>query len=306
MTLRIAFAGTPEVAIPSLQALLDAGHDVDAVITRPDAPAGRGRIRTPSPVAAFAESRGLRVLKPAKLADIADELRRIAPACIPVVAYGGLVPAEMLGIPERGWINLHFSLLPQWRGAAPVQRAIMAGDDVTGASTFRIDAGLDTGPVFGTLTRTIAGDDTAGSLLDALAHDGASLLVQTVANIATLRPVPQSTDDVSHADKLEKADAEIVWSHPAISIDRRIRGCTPEPGAWSSIMGDRIEIGPVGLRPDVTELAAGAFSIGKQVLAGTGSHAVELRQVKPAGKGWMAADAWARGLRTVPERFDAR
>ena len=130
--------------------------------------------------------------------------------------------------------------------------------------------------------------------------------VQTVANIATLRPVPQSTDDVSHADKLEKADAEIVWSHPAISIDRRIRGCTPEPGAWSSIMGDRIEIGPVGLRPDVTELAAGAFSIGKQVLAGTGSHAVELRQVKPAGKGWMAADAWARGLRTVPERFDAR
>lgn len=306
MTLRIAFAGTPDAAIPSLQALLGAGHDIVAVITRPDAPSGRGRTISPSPVAVFAAAQGLRVLKPIALHDINDELRTLAPDCIPVVAYGGLVPADMLDIPQYGWINLHFSLLPHWRGAAPVQRALIAGDDVTGATTFRIEAGLDTGPVFGTLVRPIAADDTAGTLLDALAHDGAQLLVQTLANITTLQPVPQSTDGASHAEKLGKADAEIMWTHPAIAIDRRIRACTPEPGAWASVLGERIVLGPAVPRPDCTDLAAGALRIGRQVLVGTGSHALELQQVKPSGKGWMAADAWARGLRTIPEQFDAR
>lgn len=303
--MRIAFAGTPDVAIPSLRALVADGHDVVAVITRPDAPAGRGRALTPSPVAEFAEQQGLRVLKPQRLIDIADELRELAPECIPVVAYGGLVPVELLDLPRHGWINLHFSVLPAWRGAAPVQRAIMAGDDVTGASTFRIDAGLDTGPVFGTLTRTIAADDTAGTLLAALAEDGAALLAQTVGQVAKLQPVAQSTEDVSHAEKLSKADAAIEWAHPALAIDRQIRGCTPEPGAWSMIAGERIVLGPVELRPDVTELHPGQITAAKQVLVGTGSHAVELRQVKPSGKNWMDAAAWVRGLRTQPESFDA-
>lgn len=304
--MRIAFAGTPDVALPSLRALIAAGHDIVAVITRPDAPAGRGRTLAPSPVAQFAAESGLHVLKPERLADIADELRALAPECIPVVAYGALVPAQLLDLPQYGWINLHFSLLPAWRGAAPVQRAIMAGDDVTGATTFRIDAGLDTGPVFGTLTRSIAPDDTAGTLLDALAIDGATLLAQTVGQVASLQPMPQSTDDVSHAEKLDKADARIDWSHPALVIDRRIRGCTPEPGAWTNVGDDRIGIGPVRLRPDVTDLAVGAMRFNKSVLVGTGSHAVELQQVKPAGKGWMDAAAWMRGLRAVPEHFDGR
>lgn len=303
--MRIAFAGTPDVAIPSLRELIAAGHDIVAVITRPDAPAGRGRVLTPSPVADFAVEHGLPVLKPQRLSDIADGLRALEPDCIPVVAYGALVPADLLNVPKYGWINLHFSLLPAWRGAAPVQRAIMAGDDVTGASTFRLEAALDTGPVFGSLTRTIAPDDTAGTVLGALAEDGARLLARTVAELPTLRPVAQSGDEVSYAEKLTKLDAMVRWDHPALVIDRQIRGCTPDPGAWSSIDGERIGIAPIRIRPDVTDLASGALRFDDDVLVGTGSHAVQLVQVKPAGRGWMDAAAWARGLRTRPEHFDA-
>lgn len=304
--MRIAFAGTPDAAIPSLQALLDAGHEVVAVITRPDAPAGRGRTLSESPISAFANSRGLRVFKPARLADFGDELRALAPTCIPVVAYGGLVPEDMITIPTLGWINLHFSLLPRWRGAAPVQRAIIAGDVTTGATTFRLEAGLDTGPVFGSIVRPIAPDDTAGSVLDALAHDGAQLLADTVAVLESAHPTPQSVDGVTHAEKLTKADAEIDWAAPAISIDRLIRGCTPDPSAWSAFAGARLGIGPVQLRQDITDLAPGALRFDGDVLVGTGSNAIALRQVKPAGRSWMDADAWARGLRIRPERFDAR
>lgn len=303
--MRIAFAGTPDVAIPSLRALLAAGHEVVAVITRPDAPAGRGRSLTASPVAEFAEQHGLQILKPQRLLDIADELRALAPDCIPVVAYGGLVPDALLDLPRYGWINLHFSLLPTWRGAAPVQRALMAGDDITGATTFRIDAGLDTGPVFGTVTRAIAPDDTAGTLLDALAHDGAALLAQTVGQLADLHPVAQPTDGVSHAAKLDKTEAHIDWALPAQVVDRRIRGCTPEPGAWTTVNGERVLVGPARLRPDVVDLNAGQLRIEKSLLVGSGSHALELQQVKPSGKGWMDAAAWMRGLRPAPEAFDA-
>lgn len=296
--MRVAFAGTPEVAIPSLTALLDAGMDVVAVITRPDAPAGRGRALTPSPVAAFAAERGLPVLKPVKVGDIADQLRALAPDAVAVVAYGGLVPASMLAIPTHGWVNLHFSLLPAWRGAAPVQRAIIAGDDITGACTFRLEAGLDTGPVFGSITRAIGAQDTAGELLADLARDGAHLLAQTIASIGSLQPVPQAIEGVSLAPKLEKGDARIVWRHPALAIDRLVRGCTPDPGAWSEIAGQRIGLAPLTPRPDVRDLPVGAVRAeGRTVLVGTGSHAVELGQVKPAGKSFMAADAWWRGAR---------
>lgn len=304
--MRLVFAGTPEVAVPALAACLAAGHEILAVITRPDAPGGRGRTLQQSPVARFAAEHGLRVLKPERLVDIADELRALAPAAIPVVAYGALVPASLLDVATHGWINLHFSLLPQWRGAAPVQRAIMAGDDVTGACTFRIEAGLDTGPVFGTVTREIRPDDTAGSLLDALAHDGAVLLAQTLANIDAITPVPQPVDGVSLAAKLTKEEAQVRWDLPALVIDRGIRGCTPDPGAWTVFGEQRLGLGPVVLRPDVDDLAPGAVRFERAaVLVGTGSHAVALQSVKPQGKGSMAATDWARGLRERPDTFGA-
>lgn len=303
--MRIAFAGTPEAAIAPLQALLAAGHEVIAVITRPDAPAGRGRSLTPSPVAVFAEECGLPVLKPQRLVDIAGELTELAPECVAVVAYGGLVPSTLLDLPVHGWINLHFSLLPAWRGAAPVQHAIIAGDDVTGACTFRIEAGLDTGPVYGCITRDIGHDDTAGSLLQELSKDGAHLLAQTIGNLAQIVPLPQS-GDVSLAPKLDKDDARITWAHPALAIDRRIRGCTPDPGAWSAVGDVRVVLAPVTLRPDVTALPPGDVrQDGRAVLVGTGSHAVALTQVKPAGKAWMDADAWMRGLRGEARFSDA-
>jgi len=304
--MRIAFAGTPEIAIPALWTLLDAGHEVVAVITRPDAPAGRGRMLRPSPVAEFAAQHGLRVLKPQRLTEIRDQLEALAPECVAVVAYGGLVPASMLELPRHGWINLHFSLLPAWRGAAPVQWSILSGDDVTGACTFRIEAGLDTGPVYGTLTRPIDRSDTSGTLLAALAADGAQLLAQTVGALDRLHPIPQGPEGASVAPKLGKEDAHVRWHEPALAIDRRIRACTPEPGAWTGGADQRLVIEPIALRPDVTDLAAGAVRFdGRAVLVGTGSHAVALQRVKPAGKSWMPADAWMRGLRGDVEFTDA-
>lgn len=300
--MRIAFAGTPDVAIPSLRALLAAGHDVAAVITRPDAPAGRGRVLTASPVALFAAEHGIPVLKPTKLVDIADELAALNVDCIPVVAYGGLVPAAMLDIPTYGWMNLHFSLLPAWRGAAPVQRALMAGDLRTGATVFRLVEALDAGPVFGSIERAITPADTATSLLAALADDGAALLARTVDTIDDVTPMPQPATGVSYAPKLSKDDARIVWNLPAARVDCQIRGCAP--GAWTTIAGERIGIGPIRLRDDVT-LPAGSLRFDDDVLVGTGTHAVQLDQVKPAGKDWMSAAAWARGLRVKPEHVDA-
>ena len=304
--MRIAFAGTPEVAIPSLDALLAAGLEVVAVITRPDAPAGRGRRLLPSPVALHAEAKGLPVWKPARPIEVAGALEAAEVDAVAVVAYGALIPSSMLSIPRLGWINLHFSLLPAWRGAAPVQWAVIAGDDVTGACTFRLEEGLDTGPVLGSLTRPIASTDTAGTLLDALASDGAQLLAQTLLSMERLTPVPQRGDDVSLAPKLTKADARIVWSHPALAIDRRVRGCTPEPGAWTEAGEQRVVLGPVSLRTDVTELAPGNVrSDGRAILVGTGSHAVALGRVKPAGRDWMDADAWWRGTRGITGFDDA-
>ena len=304
--MRIAFAGTPEVAIPSLDALIAAGHDIVAVITRPDAPAGRGRTLAASPVAAHATERGIPVWKPERPADIADDLAAAGVDVVAVVAYGALIPAAMLSIPRHGWINLHFSLLPAWRGAAPVQWAIIAGDDVTGACTFRIETGLDTGPVYGSIARPIAATDTAGVLLDALAIDGAQLLAQTLASLDRLVPVPQRADEVSLAPKLTKDDARVTWAHPALAIDRRIRGCTPDPGAWTEHLEARVVLAPVSLRPDVTDLRPGELrAAGREVLVGTGSHAVALGRVKPAGRGWMDADAWWRGVRGVTEFVDA-
>ncbi|MRK01550.1 methionyl-tRNA formyltransferase [Aeromicrobium sp. S22] len=297
--MRVVFAGTPETAIPSLEALVASRHDVVAVITRPDAPAGRGRTLTPSPVAQAAERHGIEVLKPAKPSDpdFMDRLREIAPDCVPIVAYGALIRREALDIPRFGWINLHFSVLPAWRGAAPVQRAIMAGDEVTGATVFSLVEELDAGPVLGTITETIRDDDTSAELLARLADWGSKLLVDVVDHIedGDIAAVPQPEDNVSYAPKLTTEEGRIDWNRPAFAIDRHIRGCTPAPGAWTVLGHDRVKIGPARIAEDRT-LEPGRIGVGKrEVRVGTTTTDVVLGEVQAVGKKRMPAADWARG-----------
>ncbi|MEV7472544.1 methionyl-tRNA formyltransferase [Pseudarthrobacter oxydans] len=300
--MRVLFAGTPAVAVPSLDALVEAGFDVVAVLTRPDAPVGRKRVLTPSPVAARAAELGIEVIRAARVdAGATARIADVNPDVAAIVAYGGLVPPAALAVPRHGWINLHFSLLPAWRGAAPVQRAVMAGDDVTGAVTFLLEEGLDTGPVFGTLTESVGPEDTAGELLERLSRSGAVLLAQTLSAIGAGKASAQpQAGEVSLAPKLTLEDGHLKWSHPALAISRQARGVTPEPGAWTVLDGQRVKLEPVRLRPDVTTLAPGALALdGKSVLVGTGSHAVELTRIQPAGKKMMAAADWARGMASL-------
>ncbi|HEX6338173.1 MAG TPA: methionyl-tRNA formyltransferase [Jiangellaceae bacterium] len=308
--MRVLFAGTPDVAVPSLRALLASKHAVEAILTRPDAPAGRGRKLIPSPVAEVAAEAGIEVLKPRRPRDpeFLARLEEIAPDCAPVVAYGGLIPKAALEVPKHGWINLHFSLLPAWRGAAPVQHAIMAGDDITGACTFQIEEGLDTGPVYGRLTETIRPPDTSGDLLARLADAGAKLLVATLDGIEAGRLVaePQAADGVSMAPKLTVEDARVAWSAPAMRVDRVVRACTPAPGAWTTFRGERLKLRPVRLDPSADELAPGLIDVSRDgVRVGTGSHPVLLGDVQPQGKRAMPAADWARGVRIEPgERLE--
>lgn len=305
--MRLLFAGTPDVAVTALDAVLGSRHDVVAVLTRPDARSGRGRTLAPSPVKVRALDAGVEVLTPRSPRDPDFQVRlaELAVDAAPVVAYGALLPAEVLDVPRHGWVNLHFSVLPAWRGAAPVQHAIIAGDEVTGASTQRIEAGLDTGPVYGFLTERVRPRDTSGDLLGRLALAGAGLLVSTLDAIEDeiLSPVPQSHDGVSHAPRLEVEDARVRWNHPAHAVDRRVRGCTPAPGAWTSAPdGSRLGLGPVVPVPDVDDLAPGQLRVTKDdVLVGTGSHAVRLGDVTPAGRRPMPAPAWARGARLTAD-----
>ncbi|THA30622.1 methionyl-tRNA formyltransferase [Streptomyces sp. A1277] len=304
--MKLVFAGTPEVAVPALDALIASGrHEVAAVVTRPDAPAGRGRRLVASPVAQRAEEAGIEVLKPARPRDedFLARLREIAPDCCPVVAYGALLPQVALDVPARGWVNLHFSLLPAWRGAAPVQHAVMAGDEVTGASTFLIEEGLDSGPVYGVLTEEVRPTDTSGDLLTRLAFAGAGLLAATMDGIedGTLHAVPQPADGVTLAPKITVEDAQVQWSAPALRVDRVIRACTPAPGAWTLFRGERLKLVQAVPAVDRAELAPGELAAAKNnVFAGTGSHAVELLWVQPQGKKPMRAADWARGVRIVP------
>ncbi len=307
--MRLVLAGTPDTAVPSLRALLASRHEVVAVVTRPDARSGRGRTLHPSPVKEVALEHGLEVLTPDRPSDPAflDRLREIAPDCCPVVAYGALLPRVALDVPAHGWVNLHFSLLPAWRGAAPVQRAVMAGDEVTGASTFVIEEGLDTGPVLGAVTEVVRPADTAGTLLDRLAEVGAGLLVATMDGLedGSLRAVPQPADGVSHAPKLSTEEAQVRWSLPAHVVDRHVRGCTPNPGAWSTFRGERLKVGPLDpatAAPENTPaLAPGELHVTKRaVFVGTASAPVALGEVGPHGKRAMAAADWARGTRIDP------
>ena len=310
--MRLVFAGTPDVAVPSLDALSSSSHDVVAVLTRPDAPSGRGRSLVASPVKERALALGLEVLSPDRPGDpqFQDRLRELAPDACPMVAYGALIPAPVLAIPRHGWINLHFSLLPAWRGAAPVQHAIMAGEEVTGATTFLVERGLDTGPTFGVMTETIKPDDTAGDLLGRLSEAGAGLLVATLDALEAgeLHAVAQPGEGVSLAPKLSVQDARIRWGTPALAVDRLIRGCTPAPGAWTTFRGERIKIHPVTVAADASVtpsedpaaavLAPGEVSATKRaVRIGTASGVVVLGAVQPPGKKPMDAADWARGVR---------
>jgi methionyl-tRNA formyltransferase len=323
--MRLVFAGTPAAALPALDALLKSRHQIAAVVTRPDARAGRGLRFGQSPIAQRAAEAGIEVLTPAKPSepDFLARLREIGPDCCPVTAYGALLPQAALDIPRHGWVNLHFSVLPAWRGAAPVQHAILHGDDVTGATTFRIVRELDAGPVYGVLTEAIRPADTAGDLLGRLSASGAELLVATLDGIESgeLEAREQPADGISLAPKITSADAEVDWHKPAIAIGRQIRACTPEPGAWTQLDGVRIKLWPVTLAPGspapessalgssapgsssagspgAGPLAPGELRVtGDGVLAGTGSTAVRLGDVQAHGKRRMPAADWARGLR---------
>lgn len=302
--MRLVFAGTPEVALPALDAIAASRHDLVGVVTRPDAPAGRGRRLVASPVARRAEELGVPVLKPAhpRDPDFHTALAALEPDCCPVVAYGALLPESVLDIPRHGWVNLHFSVLPNWRGAAPVQHAIWAGDEVTGATTFRIVKELDAGPTYGLMTQTIRPDDTAGTLLAKLAEGGAGLLVATLDGIedGSVDARPQPEDGVSYAPKVLVEDARVDWEDPALGVDRRIRACTPAPGAWSTFAGERIKLGPVTLVDswaDREPLAPGMLAVTKSaVFVGTGTVPVQLGEVRPFGKKQMPAADWARGV----------
>jgi methionyl-tRNA formyltransferase len=312
--MRLVFAGTPAAAVPSLDAMLKSRHEVAAVITRPDAPAGRGRRVGPSPVAERAAEVGLELLKPATPRDegFLRRMRALAPDCCPVTAYGALIPQAALEIPRHGWVNLHFSLLPAWRGAAPVAHAIANGDDITGATTFRLVAELDAGPVYGVVTEPIGEQDTAGDLLTRLAESGASLLVATLDGVETgeLRPRPQPADGVSYAPKLTQEDARVRWNTPAHAVGRWIRACTPAPGAWTVLGDTRLKLWPLRAGPPdqgtpasgpPPALGPGELWVGKAaVFAGTATRPVELGDVQPPGKRRMSAAEWARGLRLEP------
>jgi methionyl-tRNA formyltransferase len=303
VAVRLVFAGTPEPALPALRRLIDSPrHDVVAVLTRPDAAAGRRGKPEPSPVAREALDRGIAVLRPARpnSPEFVAELSELAPDCCPVVAYGALLRDELLAVPVHGWINLHFSLLPAWRGAAPVQAAIAAGDGITGATTFRIEPSLDSGPVYGVVTETIRPTDTAGDLLERLALSGAALLSATLDGVAdgTLTPRPQSADGVTMAPKITVEAARVRWDLPAPGVERRIRAVTPNPGAWTLIGDLRIKLGTVQADQAPIPLPPGAIHVDrKSVWIGTGSEPVRLGQIQPPGKKFMNAVDWARGAR---------
>lgn len=307
--MRLIFAGTPAVTLPALDAIAASRHELVAVVTRPDAPAGRGRGLTRSPAGAWADRHGVEVLTPRRPGEpeFLTRLGELAPDCVPVVAYGALVPPAALEIPRHGWINLHFSLLPAWRGAAPVQHAVLHGDELTGASVFQLEKGLDSGPVFGTHTDQIRPTDTAGDLLERLAASGAGLLVAVLDAIedGTARAEPQPEHGVSLAPKLTVEDGQVRWTDPAFGVDRRIRACTPAPGAWSVFRDDRVKLGPVRPVAGGPDLKPGELLVERsRVLVGTSTVPVVLGEVRAAGKRAMPATDWARGARVTPgERF---
>ena len=295
--MKLVFAGTPGIAVPSLEALVGSRHEVVAVVTRPDATAGRGRRLTPSPVAIRAAELGLEVLKPGHPRDpeFRSRLRELNPDVCAVVAYGALLPTSVLEIPARGWINLHFSLLPRWRGAAPVQRAVMAGDTEIGTSCFRIVRELDAGDVYRIAARPMP-EATAGELLELLAVSGAAQLVETIDAVEEGEiPVPQETVGVTRAAKITVEEARVDFTRPAAEVRNHILGCSPDPGAWCELNGKRLKLYRARLADVQFTPAPGELHVTKrQVFVGAGDGVLELLEVQAPGKRRMAAIDWAR------------
>ena len=297
--MKLVFAGTPHAAVPSLVALARSHHELTAVISRADAPLGRKRVLTPSPLAQAAEELRLPLIRTNRLdAAATEQIAALQPDLGVIVAYGGLVRDPLLSVPRLGWINLHFSLLPRWRGAAPVQRALIAGDDRTGAAVFQLVPELDAGAVFAHLTQAIAASDTAGSLLTDLSDSGARLLLQVIDALEAggIQATPQS-GPVTLAPKLTLADAHIDWYEPAVSVRNRVRGVTPEPGAFTVIGDARLKLQDVAVTQGAEPQPAGLIrEIDGKVLIGTGTEPLELVIVQPAGKTQMKAIDWWRGV----------
>ena len=302
LPLRLVFAGSPSAAVPSLATLAESRHEIVGVVTREDSPQGRRGVLTPTPVADEAASRGIPVIKANRLAgDATERVKDLAPDLGVIVAYGGLVREPLLSTPRLGWINLHFSLLPRWRGAAPVQRAIIAGDDVTGATVFQLVPELDAGDVYGRMTEPIGAHQTAGRLLEALSVSGAELLLRVVDALAdgTARAEAQ-VGDVTVAPKLTLDDGLIDWTRSAQAVHDLIRGVTPEPGAFTTVDGARLKVLEASIARDVPRLEPGSFALaGKAVMVGTGSEPIELLVVHPAGRKAMDAASWWRGRAQV-------
>jgi len=335
-TVRLVFAGTPAAAVPSLQRLHGLGFEIVAVITRPDAPLGRRRILTPSPVAQMAEKLGLRVIRAARLdAETTTLIATHRPDLGVIVAYGGLVGDPLLRVPTHGWINLHFSLLPAWRGAAPVQHSLIAGGCGVGTSVFRLVSQLDAGDLYASQPHALAGHETAGDVVDALARSGASLLADVVTSIrAGTAHTTVQVGEPTFAPKLTLDDARLDWTHPAPTVLARFRGVTPEPGAWTTVDGVRLKIralaldtadatalpaapGSLTVPPPVvpgicatapsTPLAPGEFALrNRRLVIGTATVPLVLLRVQPEGRVEMDASAWWRGFSAPTRRIVAR
>ncbi len=306
--MRVVFAGTPGVALPALEAVAASRHELVAVVTRPDARQGRSKRLVPSPVAAWADTHGIETLKPLtpREPEFGQRLRELAPDCCPVVAYGALIPEDVLAIPTHGWVNVHFSLLPAWRGAAPVQRGILAGDAETGITIFDLVPALDAGDIYLQEPSPLGDTETSGEVLSRLADRGAQLLVDVLDTIeaGTATAISQPSAGITVAPKLTVADAQIDWTRPAIEIDRLIRACNPNPVAWTTHRGERFKV-HLGRAQAGTILAPGVIDAGRRTVnVGTGRGVLELLQVQPAGKRPMAAADWGRGLGVDPGSFE--
>lgn len=298
--MRLIFAGTPEAAIPTLAALVESRHEIVGVFSQPDRPQGRGRAVLATPVAKFAREHDLPLHQPIRINAEAPLIADLAPDAAVVVAYGALIKPELLQIPRIGWINLHFSLLPAFRGAAPVQHALLAGETITGATTFLLDEGMDTGPVLGHVTEAIRPEDTTGSLLERLSVSGAQLLVATLRALedGTATAVPQAGEGASTAPKLNRAQARIEWNRSGRLLDRHIRAMTPEPGAWTLFHDMSVIIEQAVFSDSDLSLDSGVLAVAAgRVLVGTADAPLELLRVRPAGKRSMLAADWVRGIR---------
>lgn len=301
--MRICVAATPEVALPTLDALLKSGHQIVSVITRPDAPAGRGRNLTASPVSDWAVTNKIRVYKPNNPQEIAS----LVSECdlVLTIGFGVILPAEILTIPEFGFLNLHFSLLPRWRGAAPVQRAIEAGDEITGVTVFKLDAGMDTGPIYYAVEHEIKPDINSKDLLQELADLGVKAVFKAFDLIeAGQVPKPQVNEGATIAKKLNSEEAQIDWSQNSKAITNKVRAFNPNPGAWSNFRGEKVKIDEA--KSNGARIEPGVLIYQeKKVLVGSGDCSVELVKVKPAGKNSMSAQSWINGLHLATnERFD--